>query len=172
MSVPTNHSNQKTALSPLWKDDKRRLFKSRVSRLLIGDSLVCPSTKWRVDCVSDQSGMVYLITNTHGDQIKRKRLESAVDYLLLTKAPETLSFVQGGAFHLMQDLSSVDELLGFYPALDIEIEGDTVVSHFKEIFVLYHPLKQLFFKMIQPAHQILRFVLQEGQINWFEPVKD
>lgn len=149
--------------------NRRRLFKHRLGRMAIGDALVCNTgTRWRVDCLVDtMSDVVYSITNGHGDSIRRKRLESAVDYLMSSKAPDSLEFVQEGAYHLLKDNTSVDELLGYYPAVDLKAELQPE-HRFRGIQMLYHPLRNLFYMAIAPAHQIVRFVLQEGQIDWFD----
>ncbi len=149
--------------------NRRRLFKHRLGRMAIGDALICNAgTRWRVDCLVDSvSDVVYAITNGHGDPIRRKRLESAVDYLMSAKAPESLEFTQEGAYHLLTSQSRVDELLGYYPSVDLKAVAETP-QRFNAIQMLYHPLRNLFYRAIAPAHQIVRFVLSEGQIDWFD----
>lgn len=142
----------------MWYDDARKLFRYRVSKLLIGDSLVCQVTGWRVDCLEDMSrpGERQFVMSCHGEELaRRKRPESAVDYLIMKDAPLTLEYVCEGAKHLLSsNESNHGDLIGFLPRVDVTIERSQ-----RHVF-------SNFFANTRKGDS-LRFVIQQNQASWF-----
>jgi hypothetical protein len=151
-----------------WQDDRRKVFRLRVARMVIGDALICSQTKWRVDCLADSTEVVYQITKANGDTLKRKRLESVIDYLV-DKAPLTLEYVQEGAIHLLDldYVSRADEILGYYPALDLETIPEMNYSGERPLIeVFFNQAGRFFYKYIPPSHHVTRLIVYKDQINW------
>ena len=168
--------NQKKSKNPLWYGEsdtqKRRMFKFRVSNLVIGDALVCDESSWRVDCGEDKNRLgerQFIVKHKGEELVRRKRLDSVVEYLLSNGAPPTLEYVERGATHLIQaNIADEVELLGFLPTYEdvVSMEGYRQ-RRFTQARIEFHDLKlSVAHKAI---HDIVRFVVQNRQAVWFDP---
>lgn len=106
-----------------WKKDKAALLRYRVNQLLVGDSLVSQSSKWKVLCLAIGANREYHIEKTPYDVTIRKRPDSAVDFLLRNNAPDDLEFVKEGARDVFEVSDyDVEKMLGFLPGIEYEYD--------------------------------------------------
>lgn len=154
----------------LWHGDTKRLYRFRVAQLYIGDSLVCDTTNWRVDCIEDENRLgdrLFIVTKNGEEMVRRKRVDSIVEFLSRNEAPETLEYVSEGALHLMKPrrLDNI-ELLGFLPGYDgvvkenIRTRSGRLEQKRRKGLPILSQLKPM-------THRVIRFVIQDNQATWF-----
>ena len=134
--------------------------------MLIGDALISYRDRWRVDCsVENSSEAVYIVSKDGEELVRRKRLDSVLDFLLDNNVPDSLEFVTGGAAHLLETghLDGLD-LLGFYPGYDARVRKDydqrsyeDARSRFKFNYFNFH---------LPSLPEIIRIVVQDKQSSW------
>lgn len=149
-----------------WQADTRRLLSFRLKKLLIGDALISYRDRWRVDCsVENSSEAIYIVTCNGEELVRRKRLESVLDFLVDNNAPDTLEFVSGGAAHLLEtgNLDGLD-LLGFYPGYDAKMRSNYDQRSYEEAKGW---MKFNYFNFRLPTiPEIIRIIVQDKQSSW------
>lgn len=96
-----------------WQTNNRDIFRYRVKEMLKGDALVSLDNSWRIYCLPDKNqSMMYVVFIDGEEAVKRKRLESVVDYLVANNAPRDMRFVPDGAFHAMRQYGETETFIG------------------------------------------------------------
>lgn len=120
-----------------WQDNTRDIFRYRIKEMLKGDALVSLNNVWRIYCLPDQNNNPMYVIFINGEEaVKRKRLESVVDYMIANKAPIDFRFVRDGAFHMMRQYGNDDVFIGSrspYMPNDVERIVEADVSSFNYV---------------------------------------
>lgn len=109
-----------TRVAPLkdsWQVNNRDIFRYRVKEMLKGDALIAYDNTWRIYCLPDKNqSMMYIVFINGEEVVRRKRLESVVDYLVANGAPSEMRFVPDGAFHAMRQYDESGDFIGNHSA--------------------------------------------------------
>lgn len=120
-----------------WQVNKRDVFRYRVKEMLKGDALVSQDSSWRIYCLPDKNNsMMYVIFIDGEEVVRRKRLESVVDYLIANNAPQNMRSIQDGAFHAMRQYSETAAFIGAnssYMPNDVERLVEVNVDSFQYV---------------------------------------
>jgi hypothetical protein len=85
---------------PVWREDIRQMLRFRLQRMLIGDAMISESTTWKINAVDD-NGICFIVQRDGKDVVKRRKVESIIDFLLDNQASDDLELVFDGALNLL-----------------------------------------------------------------------